>query len=125
MRDAPKNITLGRDFNCALDKSDSMVYYHHSPALAELVRCFTLKDFWLDEPSRKAFTHYSTSGATLDRIYLAQELLAKTLGVEALVPTFKDHLVICLRLTVDIPTLQRGRGLWKHSSIILTDIRCK
>jgi len=96
LREAPENVRMGGDFNCVLEETDSTSGYNYSPALAELVRGFTLKDSWQGDPSRRAFTHSSTSRATrINRIYATQVLLARKLGVEAVAAAFIDHLAVC------------------------------
>ena len=126
LRDAPENIILGGDFNYILEKTDSTGTYNYSQALAELVRGFKLQDSWQGDPSRKAYTHYSASGATrIYRIYLSQELLARKLSMEAVVVAFTEHPAVCLRLKIYVPVLRRGRGLRKLNNTILTENQCK
>ena len=105
---------LGGDFNCILEKTDSTGIHNYGQALAELIQGFKLQDSWQGNPSRKAYIHYSASGATrIDRIYLSQEMFTRKLSMEAAVAAFTEHLAVCLRLNIDVPILRRGQGLWK------------
>jgi hypothetical protein len=73
----------------------------------------------------KCHTHYSVAGATwIDRIYATQEVLARKLGVEAVVAPFTDHLAVCLHISSNLPVLLRGRGLWKLDSTVLIKHNC-
>jgi len=45
--------------------------------------------------------------------------------MEAVVAAFTDHLAGCLRLNIDVPSLQRGRGLWKLNNTIPTENQFK
>jgi exonuclease III len=120
------HIFLGGDFNCILETIESAGVFNYSRALAELVHGFAMKDVWQDAPTRKVYTHYSVSGVTrIDHIYASQEVSARKLGVEAVAAEFTYHLVVCLRMSVDIPKMQRWRGLWKLDSAILMENRCK
>jgi hypothetical protein len=50
-----------------------------------------------------------------------KELISRKRGVEVVAAAFTDHLVVCLRLTVELPILWTGRGLWKMDDV-LTEI---
>jgi len=45
--------------------------------------------------------------------------------MKAVVVAFTGHLAVCLRLNIDVPTLRRGRGIWKLNNTILTENQCK
>ena len=44
--------------------------------------------------------------------------------MEAIVAPFTDLLAICLRISMDLPIMRRGRGLWKMDSAIITEKAC-
>jgi hypothetical protein len=77
---------------------------------------------WQADPSWKIFTHYSPTGALrIDRIYTTKELNAKKVGVETVAAAFTDYLAVILWLSVDVPMVQRGRGLWKLNASLLEE----
>jgi len=116
------HILLGEDFNCILEASDATGGFNYRRALAELVQGLTLTDTWHGNPARKVYTHYSVSGANLiDRIYATHDLLARKLGVEAIVAPFTDYLAVCPRISIDLPIMRMGRGLWKMDSAVITE----
>ena len=49
-------------------------------------------------------------------IYTTKELSTKTLGVETVAAAFTDHLAVILRLSVEVPIIRRGKGLWKMNT---------
>ena len=116
------HILLGGDFKCILEASDTTDGFTYSRALAELVHGLALRDTWQGNPTRKVYTHYSVSEATrIDQIYAIRELLERKLGVDAIAAPFTDHLAVCLRLSIDLPIMRRGRGLWKMDSAVITE----
>jgi len=116
------HVLLGGDFNCILEASDTTGVFTYSRALAELVHGLALTDTLQGNPTRKVYTHYSASGATrIDRIYATRELLERKLGVEAIIAPYTDHLAVCLRISIVIPIMRRGRGLWKMDSAVITE----
>ena len=65
------------------------------------------------------------SGKTrIDQIYPTQELLARTLDIETVVAPFTDHLAVCLRISIALPIMRMGCGLWKMDSAIITENTC-
>jgi len=119
------HILLYGDFNCILEASDTTGGLTYSRALAELVHGLALTETWQGNPIHKVYTHYSASGATrIDRIYATQELLERKLSVEAIVAPFTDHLAVYLRISIDLPIMRRGRGLWKMESAVITENAC-
>ena len=44
--------------------------------------------------------------------------------MEAILAPFTDHLAICLRISIDLPIMRRGRGLWKMDSAVITENAC-
>ena len=46
------------------------------------------------------------------------------LGVEAIVAPFTDHLAVCLRISIELQIMRRGRGLWKIDNAIITEKTC-
>lgn len=84
-----------------------------------------LIDTWQGAPECKVNTHISVSGATgIDRIYATQSLITKKRGVEVVAAAFTYHLAGCIRLTVDLPILRMGRGMWKMGIAVLTENNC-
>jgi len=68
--------------------------------------------------------HYSVSGAIRNEIiYATQNLLARKLGVEVIVAPFTHHLAICLRISIALPIMRKGRGLWKmYIAVIIGNV---
>jgi len=98
---------------------------HLSRALAELVHGLVLTDTWQGNPTRKVYTHLSASGATrIDRIYATREQLERKLFVEVIVAPFTDHLAVRLGISIDLPIIRRGRGLWKMDSAVIIENAC-
>ena len=103
---------LGGYFNCILEASDTTGGFTYNRALAVLVHGLAITDTWQGKPTCKVFTHYSASGANkIDPIYATRELLERKLGVKAIVAPFTNHLAVCLRISIDLPIMRRGRGL--------------
>ena len=122
---APRTIYYWEDFNCILENTDSTDGFNYSRALAELVHGLTLTETWQGHPARRVYTHYSMSGKTrIDQIYPTQELLARTLDIETVVAPFTDHLAVCLRISIALPIMRMGCGLWKMDSAIITENTC-
>jgi len=110
------HILLGGGFNCILEASDSTGVFTYGRAVAELVHGLALTDTWQGNPTRKVYTHNSTSEATrIDLIYATRELLERKLGVETIVEPFTDHLAVSLRISIDLQIMRRVRGLWEKS----------
>jgi hypothetical protein len=81
---------------------------------------------WQVYPPRKIFTHdFSTGASRIDRIYITKELTANKVGVETVAAAFTDHLAVILRLSVDVPMMRWGRGLWKPNASLLDTFREK
>ena len=99
--------------------------FNYSRALAESVHGLALTNTWQGNPTRIVYTHYSASGATrIDRIYATRELLERKLGVEAIVAPFTDHIAVCVQMSIDLPIMRRGRGLWKMDSNVIAENAC-
>jgi hypothetical protein len=82
----------------------------------------TLQDAWQGGADRPGYTHYSVGGAArLDRIYISFDLLRRKQGMEILAGTFTNHLVVCLRMSVEEPIMRRGPAFWKVDARILED----
>jgi hypothetical protein len=77
-------------------------------------------------PEKGLFTHYSASGAsTFDHIYAKRNFLHRKLEMQDIAAAFTDHFAVCLRLTLDIPIMQKGWELWKLGDTILNVTDCK
>jgi hypothetical protein len=89
------------------------------------VHGLALTDTWQGNPTRIVYTHSSASGATrIDRIYATRELLERKLGVESIVAPFTDHLAVCVRMSIDLPIMRSGLGLWKIDSNVIAEKAC-
>jgi len=89
---------------------------------SEVVYGLAITDTWQGNPTRKVYIHYSASRATrIGRIYATRELLERKLGVEAIAAPFTAHLAVCLRISIDLPIMRWGRGLWKLDSVVITE----
>jgi endonuclease/exonuclease/phosphatase family metal-dependent hydrolase len=118
---SPSSMIMGGDFNCILNKSDTTGYFNYSKALDGLVRELGLQDMWQADPSSKIFTHSPTDASRIDLIYTTKELSANKIGVETVAAVFTDHLAVILRLSVNVPMVRRGRGLWKLNATLLEE----
>jgi hypothetical protein len=108
------------DFNCVLHRAYSTGHTNYGRALATLLRGFELHDVWDASRSRQVYTYYAPRSASrLDRIYIAEHLLARKQGLETVAPAFTDHLAVVLRLAVDIPLPVRGKSYWKINTSYL------
>ena len=113
---------LGGDFDFILETSDSTGGFNYSRALGELVHGLALTDTWQGNPTRKVCTYYSVSEATrIDQIYVTEELLMRKRGVEVIVAPFIDHLAVYLRISIALPIMRMGRGLWKMDSVVIIE----
>jgi hypothetical protein len=75
---------------------------------------------WGTVSPREVYTHYTPHGAArLDRIYVTSKLNYQKVGVETVFAAFTDHLAVCLRIMLEAPLLQRGRGLWHMNTKLL------
>jgi endonuclease/exonuclease/phosphatase family metal-dependent hydrolase len=115
-------MIVGGDFNCVLYQKDSTGRFNYSRALDGLVHVFELRDMWQADPPENGYTHYSPMGATrIDRIYTTKELSTKKVGIETVAAGFTDHLAVILRLSVEVPIIRRGRGLWKMNTSLFDE----
>jgi len=116
---------MGGDFYCILEASESIGSFKYRRVLAELIAGLALTDTWQGNPTRNMHIHYSVPGAIQNEIiYATQELLARKLGVEVIVAPFTDHLAICLRISIALPIMRKGRGLWKMDSAVIIENVC-
>jgi hypothetical protein len=107
-------MLIGGDFNCVLTKTDCTGNFNYSRALHALIRGLDLIDMWETAPERRFFTQYTRQGATrLDRIYATSNLRDRKCGIETVLTAFTDHLVVILRITLNVNTIRRGIGYWK------------
>ena len=98
---------------------------HLQPTISGIGAWPSINRMWQGNPTRKVYTHSSASGATwIDRIYATRELLERKIDVEAIVAPFTDHLAVCLRISIDLPIMRRGRGLWKMDSAGIAENAC-
>jgi hypothetical protein len=105
---------LAGDFNCVISNADSTGQGNYSKALERLIRGRNLKDVWDAKSANTIFTHYTTKGASrIDRIYVTENLKRTQQGAETVAAVFTDHMAIILRLSIDIPSMTRGRGYWR------------
>ena len=110
------------DFNYVLTNTDCTGNRRFSKALETVVRGYGLADVWENVPLRAADTHYTSHGtARFDRIYVTSSLSAQKVGVETVVTASTYHLAVCLRIKLEAPLLQGGRGLWKMNTELLED----
>ena len=118
-------MLLDGDFSWVLDPTDATGGYNFSRALTELVQGLAMIDTWQSTHHRKVYTHISGSGAfRLDRIYATKELIVRKRGVEVVPAALTDQLAVSLRLSVELPILRMGRGMWIITSAILTENTC-
>ena len=103
LRNAPDNLLLGDYFNCILDASDATGTFTYSRTLAALVQGYELRGVWTQPPARRAYTHYSVTGATrTDRFYVAPAIHEKKVAAQTVVDPFTDHHTMILKLGVDV-----------------------
>ena len=115
-------MIVGGVFNCILNQKDSTGHFNYSRALDGLVHGIELRDMWQSDPPEKGYTHYSLMGATrIDRICTTKDMSTKKVGVETLAAAFTEHLAVILRLSVEVPIIQRGRGLWKMNTSLFDE----
>jgi hypothetical protein len=118
----PPAVVLGEDFNCILTNADCTGNINYSKALEKIVRGLNLVDVWGTVPPRAIYTHHTPHGAAhLDRIYVSANLSGVKVGAETVFAVFTNHLAVCLRLCLEIPLLQRGRGLWKMNKLLFDE----
>ena len=64
-------------------------------------------------------------GTRIDLFNATKELCERKTAVETVAAAFTDHHAVMLRLTVHIPILRRGRGMWKVNTALVDDAECK
>ena len=107
-------MIVGGDFKCVITKTDVTGNFNYSRALNELVKVFDLVDMWATAPKRGVYTHYTRHGVSrLDRIYVSRNLSGKKCETETVVTAFTDHLVVVLRIALNVTTVRRGRSYWR------------
>jgi hypothetical protein len=117
-----QRIILAGDFNCTIAPTDCTCTNNHSAALEKLIKGLGLTDAWNPTQARRGFTHYTATGASrLDRIYVTKTVLSKKTGIEMMAAAFTDHNAVILRLEMDHPPNNRGRGYWKMNKNILQE----
>ena len=115
-------MIVGGDFNCVLSQADCTGNMNYSKALDKPVRGLKLTDVWATTHPRAIYTHYTPHGAArLDRLYVSPNLRNRKIGVETVMATFTDHLVVCLCITLVAPVLRRGWGRWKMNATLLEE----
>lgn len=107
---------------CVLTNTDCTGTMNCSKALDKVVRSFGWVDVWETVPSRAVYTFYTSHGAArLDGIYVTSNLSGRKVGVETMIAAFIDHLAVCLRVNLEAPLLQRGRGQWQMKTKLVED----
>jgi hypothetical protein len=107
----PPTMIIGEDFNCVLSRTDCTRNMNHIKALHKVVRGFDLTDAWEPIPPRAIHMNYTPHGAAhLEPMYVSPNLRSRKSGVETIMAAFTDHLVACMRITLDPPMLRKGRG---------------
>jgi hypothetical protein len=77
-------------------------------------------ELWKNERARKFYMHYTGHGASSrDRVYLSPELFRLKQSAEIMAAAFTDHNAAAVKLRLDGPVIQRGRGRWKMNTTIL------
>jgi hypothetical protein len=72
--------------------------------------------------AQPGYAHYSAARASrIDLISINGDLLQRKRGIETIAITFTDHLAVSLHLTIDMPLVRRGRGLWKMDTAMLAE----
>jgi endonuclease/exonuclease/phosphatase family metal-dependent hydrolase len=105
----PPTLIVGGHLNCVLSQADCTGNMNYSKALDKPVRGLKLTDVWATTHPRAIYTHYTPHGAArLDRLYVSPNLRNRKIGVETVMATFTDHLVVCLCITLVAPVLRRG-----------------
>jgi len=95
---------------------------NYSKALDKLVQGLELIDVWKTTNTRAIYTHYTPHGAArIDRLYVSPSLRNRKMCVETVMAAFKDHLAVCLRISLEAPLLRRGRGQWKMNINLLEE----
>jgi hypothetical protein len=54
-------------------------------------------------------------------MYVSRQLRGRKYGIETAVVAFMDHLTVILRISLDVTTVQRGRGYWKMDAALLSE----
>ena len=77
---------------------------------------------WESVLPRAVYTYCTLHGAArFDRIYVTSNVSDQKVGVETVFASFTDQLAVCLRIKLEVPLLQGGRGLWKMNTKLLED----
>jgi hypothetical protein len=63
--------------------------------------------------------------AQLDHMYLSPNIKSQKSGAETVMAAFTDNLVVHLHITLDGPTLRRGRGQWNINVFLLDETTFK
>ena len=130
MRGLGRQPILGGDFNCIIDKKDTVggdYYKKKSPDLADLVRDFNLSDcFRLLYPDKREFTweRRGKAPSRLDRFYLPQDMVAGLQQVSHH-SFLSDHKYV--KMELKLPEVvkkakkkkDRDSGYWKLNSSVL------
>ena len=128
----PTRWIIGGDFNCVLQPTDieNGVGFDqkNSPQLTDLVRIKKFKDVYRSlYPNGREFTFFRSSAAPsrLDRFYVAEDLLPRTLSIDH-IASLSDHCGVKMEIYLDlnistrIPKLGR-KSYWKLNNNILKD----
>ena len=80
---------------------------------------------WTQPTARRAYTHYSVTGATrIDRFYVTPTLHQKKVAAETVVASFTDDHAVILKLGVAASHSWRGKGFWKLHADLIHDPVC-
>jgi endonuclease/exonuclease/phosphatase family metal-dependent hydrolase len=117
------NLIIAGDFNCVINQEKCTGHANINRAFTYMLKALKMTDAWDKTTGKKAFTHYTTHGASrLDRIYLSLTLLNQRKGIETIVNAFTDHLAVVLHTAIPTQHATRWRGLWRMNVSCLADI---
>jgi hypothetical protein len=104
-------MIMGGNLCCVLSKSDCTGQLNNGRVLNALVSGYALVYMWEEKAERGLCTHYSRQGALrLDRINVTKNLRNNKKGNETVVAAFTDHLVVILRIELEVDSIRRGRS---------------
>jgi hypothetical protein len=87
-----------------------------------LIRRFGLIDTWSTSDTRPLYTHYTQHGATrIDRLYTSPYLRPLKQSAAIISEALTDHHASLVRLRLNVPQVQWGRGYWKLNASLLQE----
>jgi predicted alpha/beta-fold hydrolase len=115
------NLIMSGNFNCVLTNTDCTGTPTTNSELTHLINCLDLHESWEHRNNTRAYTHYTSTGASGTTEYLSRCLLPDKKTTELRAAAFTSHYAVILNMAPPTNNTTRGRGYWKLNASLLQD----